>query len=72
MFKRLRLPILILGTALTLLAPGCASRGYRSSFGVSVQSGPRHYRSGYYDGWGYWHPYRQYRYYDRYAYPRYR
>lgn len=61
MFKRLRLPAVVLGTALialTLITPGCATRGYRSSFGVSVQSGPRHYPSGYYDRWGYWHPYR--------------
>ena len=64
MFRKLRLPILILGTTLTLLGSGCAVRDQRTSFGVSVQSGPRHYPNGYYDRWGYWHPYR-YRYYDR-------
>ncbi len=63
MFKRLRLlPVVILGAALTLMGSGCASYGTRSSFGVSVRSGPTHHHSGYYDRWGYWHPYRYHRY----------
>jgi hypothetical protein len=61
MFRKFKLPLLALGAALMLLAPGCAVRGERSSFGVSVYSGPRHYPNGYYDRWGYWHPYRYYR-----------
>ena len=67
MFKRLGLPVVILGAALTLLGTGgCASYGTRSSFGVSVRSGPTHYHNGYYDRWGYWHPYRYQQVYPRY------
>ena len=76
MLKKFRLPILALGTALTLMAPSMFARDHRDyrghewrehhrHFGVYV--GPaypygygygRYYRPyGYYDAWGYWHPY---------------
>ena len=53
----------------------------RFSFSVGVQHGyvapgyyPRYYAGGYYDRWGYWHPYRHHRhpypygYYDAWGY----
>ncbi len=73
MFKRFRLPALVLGTALALLSPSMAlARDYerehhRHRFSIYFGYGPRHYANGYYDRWGYWHPY-GYRYYHPYGY----
>ena len=68
MFKRLRLPALVLGTALALLSPSAAvakerREHKRHHFGISIgvgrsYYGPAYYERGYYDRWGYWHPYR--------------
>ena len=69
MFKKLRLPALVLGTALALLSPSAAvakdherREHKRHRFSISIGSGPRYYgpayyERGYYDRWGYWHPY---------------
>lgn len=70
MFKKLRLPALVLGTALALLSPGAAvakdhgpREHKRHRFSISIGAGPRYYygpgyyERGYYDRWGYWHPY---------------
>jgi hypothetical protein len=78
MFKKLKIPALILGTALALLGPSAAqAREYEREhhhhrFSVFFGYTPRHYADGYYDRWGYWHPYRA-GYYDRWGYwhPRY-
>jgi hypothetical protein len=71
MFKKFRLPALfVLGTALTLLSPNSALARHheryehvhhRHRFTVHIGVGPRYYgpyyRGGFYDRWGYWHPY---------------
>jgi hypothetical protein len=68
MLKKFRLPILALGTALTLLSPAGAfardhdrDREWREHHRhVRVYVGPAYrygYANGYYDRWGYWHPY---------------
>jgi len=62
MFKN-KLPALLLATALTL-SPGVAlaernerEHGREHHFSLRFGFGPRHYANGYYDRWGYWHPY---------------
>ncbi len=65
MFKRFRLPALVLGTALTLLSPSMAlarhyKREHHHRFSFYFGYGPRHYVNGYYDRWGYWHGYPPY------------
>jgi len=69
MLKKFRLPILALAAALTLAAPGSMfardhHHEWRHHYGVGVYVGPapygyyhHPYRYGYYDAWGYWHPY---------------
>ena len=63
MFRKLGLSALVLGTALTL-APGTVQarqperEHHRHRFSVFFGVGPqRHYAEGYYNRWGYWHPY---------------
>jgi hypothetical protein len=79
MFKKLGLPALVLGTALTLLNPVVAlardndREHHRHRFSLYFGYGPRYNGYGYYDGWGYWHPYRYgysrpYGFYDRWGY----
>lgn len=73
MFKKFRWPaILALGAAMTFLTPGTPQardyyerehRHHRHYVTVYVGHGP----GGYYDRWGYWHPY-GYGYYDRWGY----
>ena len=72
MFKKLGLSALLLGTALTLVPNTAQARDYerehhRHRFSVMFGYGPRDYVDGYYDRWGYWHPYRA-GFYDRYGY----
>lgn len=83
MFKRLRGTWLATGAlALALLAPGAAlaqtwghhdrDREHRhhhhNNFSFSIGVGPS-YGHGYYDNWGYYHPYGgPYGYYDRWGY----
>jgi len=63
MFRKLKLPLLALGTALAITAPGSAdirrheAEHHRHRFSVFFGVTPRHYQDGYYDRWGYWHPY---------------
>src|SRR5690242_14429621 len=63
MLSKLRLPALALGAAL-LFAPTSVQARERERvhhhhrFSVFVGVSPRHYADGYYDRWGYWHPYR--------------
>ena len=80
MWKKLGLPTLVLGTALSVLSPGAAlARDHddryeqharrewrRPRFRAHFYYGPS-YARGYYDRWGYWHPYRG-GYYDRWGY----
>jgi hypothetical protein len=62
MFKKLRLPALVLAAA-SLLSPVAAlaerHEHHRHHVGVyfGYGYGPRYYSYGYYDRWGYWHPY---------------
>jgi hypothetical protein len=72
MFKKFRWPaILALGAAMTFLTPGTAQardryyehEHHRHHISVYIGHGP----GGYYDRWGYWHPY-GYGYYDRWGY----
>lgn len=70
MFKKLRLPLLlVLGAALTMLSPSAAQakrhehERHHSRFSVYFGVSPRYYApapgyygNGYYDRWGYWHP----------------
>ncbi len=79
MFKKFRLPLLlVLASVLTVLSPNTASardhgrehRRHHSRFSFSVGVGPRYvpapgYMNGYFDRWGYWHPYG---YYDAWGY----
>ena len=68
MFRKFRLPALILGAALTVLNPGTAMARNREHerevlrnhrYDVRVYFGhPRHYANGYYDRFGFWHTYR--------------
>ena len=65
MFKRFGISALVLGTALTLFGPSAAQarepEREHHRHRVSIMFGfgpPRHYVEGYYDRWGYWHPYR--------------
>jgi len=72
MLKKFRLPILALATALTFMTPASMfardhHREWRHHEHFRVYVGPGygygyygpHYRPyGYYDAWGYWHPYR--------------
>jgi hypothetical protein len=81
MLKKFRLPILALGTALTLLSPAAAfarhhrdewrehsHRVWRENPPAGVYVGPAYrYGYGHYDRWGYWHP-RAGGYYDRWGY----
>lgn len=62
MIKKLGLLGLILGALLSVPATALAERFHA---GVQVEVGPsyyhhhwRHHHRGYYDRWGYWHPYR--------------
>ena len=71
MLKKFRLPILALAAALTTLTPSAFARDHdhwrehhRHHVRVYVDPGYRygHYgyygpQRGYYDAWGYWHPY---------------
>jgi hypothetical protein len=81
MWKKLGLPTLVLGTALSVLSPGAAlardhderyqrrewrEHRYRPRIRAHFYYGPA-YSNGYYDRWGYWHPYRG-GYYDRWGY----
>ena len=73
MFKKLGLATFLIGAGLALVSPNAAqardreNEHHRHRFGVVIGVGPRHYADGYYDRWGYWHPY--YRgYYDRRGY----
>ena len=70
MLKKLALPIL-LGAA--MLVPSAFGRDRDDRYehrrsGVRVVIGPSYYGGGYYDRWGYWHPYRHHGFYDRYGY----
>jgi len=73
MLNKLKLPVLVLGTALSLLGPSAAqARRYETEhhhhrFNVFIGVAPRHYPDGYYDRWGYWHSHRP-GYYDRWGY----
>jgi len=73
MLNKLRLPALVLGTALSLLGPSAAqakkyeTEHHRHRFSIFFGVAPRHYADGYYDRWGYWHAYRP-GYYDRWGY----
>jgi len=82
MLKKFRLPILALGTTLTLLSPTAAlarhhhderrehrHRVWRENLPAGVYAGPAYVYGygGYYDRWGYWHP-RAGAYYDRWGY----
>jgi hypothetical protein len=66
MFKKLRMPFLILLAALVVAPVSGLARQYRehgSLFQVQVQVDPhyhhwRHCHGGFYDRWGHWHPYR--------------
>jgi hypothetical protein len=74
MFKRIGVTTLALAAAL-LFVPGAAqARDYerehhRHRFSVFFGVAPRTYSDGYYDRWGYWHPYYG-GYYDRGYYDR--
>jgi hypothetical protein len=72
MLKKFRLPILALAAALTMLSPTSSfardhHRVWRENPHVRVYVGPGYgygyygpyyrYHRGYYDAWGYWHPY---------------
>jgi hypothetical protein len=62
MFEKLGLLGLVLGTALTLSPNHAQARDderehHRHRVRVMVGLGHRHYADGYYDRWGYWHPY---------------
>jgi hypothetical protein len=67
MFRKLRLPAMVLAAA-SLLTPVAAlaehREHHRHHVGVYFGYGPRPYPYGYYDRWGYWHPY-AYGYYYR-------
>jgi hypothetical protein len=72
MFKKLALPILL---GMAMLVPSAFGRDrddryeHRYRAGVRVYVGPTYYGNGYYDRWGYWHPYgHHYGYYDRWGY----
>ena len=72
MFKKLGVPALVLGAALTLFPNTSQAREperehHRHRFSIMFGVGPRHYTEGYYDRWGYWHPYAR-GYYDRRGY----
>ena len=70
MFKKLKLPALVLGAAL-MLSPGVGlarehereeHEHHRRDFSVYFGYGPsyyspNYYANGYYDRWGRWHPY---------------
>ena len=61
--------------ALALLIPSTAQAGERERehhhrFSVYFGVAPRHYANGYYDRWGYWHPYGARYYYGRGFYDR--
>jgi hypothetical protein len=69
MFKKLGLLGLVLGTVLTFAPNQAQARDHerehhRHRVRVMVGVGPRHYVDGYYDRWGYWHPYAR-GFYDR-------
>ena len=77
MFRKFKFRALVLAGALALLSPAAAlaerhERGHEHHhhrWGVYFAYGPRYYHApyyanGYYDRWGYWHPYRH-GYYDR-------
>ena len=73
MFKKIGLPVLILGTLLAVLSPTPAQareherEHHRHRFSVFFGVAPRHYPEGHYDRWGYWHPVGR-GYYDRWGY----
>ena len=69
MFKKL-LAVTALGSALLLTPSTGQARErdhyHRHRFTVMFGYTPRHYVDGYYDRWGYWHPYGS-GFYDRYG-----
>ena len=73
MFKKLGLATFLIGAGLALISPNAAqardreNEHHRHRFSVVIGVGPRHYADGYYDRWGYWHPYNR-GYYDRRGY----
>src|SRR5258706_2148627 len=73
MFKKLGLATFLIGAGLALVSPSAAqardreNEHHRHRFSVAIGVGPRHYADGYYDRWGYWHPYNR-GYYDRRGY----
>ena len=73
MFKRSTVSALLLGTVLTLFGPSMVQarelerEHHRHRISVMFGYTPRHYADGYYDRWGYWHPYHR-GYYDRRGY----
>ena len=73
MFKKLGLATFLISAGLALVSPNAAqardreNEHHRHRFSVVIGVGPRHYADGYYDRWGYWHPYGR-GYYDRRGY----
>jgi len=73
MFKKLGLATFLIGAGLALVSPNAAkaknreSEHHRHRFSVVIGVAPRHYADGYYNRWGYWHPYTR-GYYDRRGY----
>ena len=73
MFKKLGLATFLIGAGLALVSPNAAqardreSEHHRHRISVVIGVAPRHYADGYYNRWGYWHPYNR-GYYDRRGY----
>src|SRR5258706_2657494 len=73
MFKKLGLATFLIGAGLALVSPSAAqaknreSEHHRHRISVVIGVAPRHYADGYYNRWGYWHPYNR-GYYDRRGY----
>jgi hypothetical protein len=62
MLKKVGLSALVVGTVLSLFPATVQAREperehHRHRVSVFFGVGPRHYVDGYYDRWGYWHPY---------------
>jgi hypothetical protein len=74
MLRKLTLPALVLGATM-LFTPNAAQardrervhHHHRFNVVVGVSTPRYHHVRGYYDRWGYWHPYR-YGFYDRWGY----
>ena len=73
MWKKFRLPVFALGTALTLFSPVAFARHHEREWRehprFRVYVGPTYRYApayGYYDRWGYWRPYGGF--YDRWGY----